>query len=31
MEVYKDLNSTKNKEFEKLLNIEFSKSQIKEG
>ncbi len=31
MEVYKDLNSTKNKEFEKLLNIELSKSHIKEG
>ena len=30
-EIYKDLSSSKSKEFEKLLNIEFSKSQIKEG
>jgi len=30
-EIYKDLNSTKSKEFEKLLNTEFSKSQISEG
>jgi len=30
-EIYKDLSSPKNKEFEKLLNTEFSKSQISEG
>ena len=30
-EIYRDLSSPKNKEFEKLLNSEFSKSQIKEG
>jgi small subunit ribosomal protein S1 len=30
-EIYKDLNSPKSKEFEKLLNTEFSKSQIYEG
>ena len=30
-EIYKDLNSPKSKEFEKLLNTEFSKSQISEG
>jgi small subunit ribosomal protein S1 len=30
-EIYKDLSSTKSKEFEKLLNTEFSKSQISEG
>jgi small subunit ribosomal protein S1 len=30
-EIYKDLSSTKSKEFEKLLNSEFSKSQISEG
>ena len=29
--IYRDLNSPKNKEFEKLLNSELSKSQIKEG
>ena len=29
--IYKDLSSPKSKEFEKLLNIEFSKSQISEG
>ena len=30
-EIYKDLNSPKSKEFEKLLNNEFSKTQISEG
>jgi len=30
-EIYKDLSSPKSKEFEKLLNSEFSKSQISEG
>lgn len=30
-EIYKDLSSPKRKEFEKLLNNEFSKSQISEG
>ena len=30
-EIYKNLNSPKSKEFEKLLNTEFSKSQISEG
>ncbi len=30
-EIYKDLSSPKSKEFEKLLNAEFSKSQISEG
>ena len=30
-EIYKDLSSPKSKEFEKLLNTEFSKSQISEG
>ena len=30
-EIYKDLSSSKSKEFEKLLNNEFSKSQISEG
>ena len=30
-EIYKNLSSTKSKEFEKLLNSEFSKSQISEG
>ena len=30
-EIYKDLSSSKSKEFEKLLNSEFSKSIIKEG
>ena len=30
-EIYKDLSSPKSKEFEKLLNNEFSKSQISEG
>ena len=30
-EIFKDLSSPKNKEFEKLLNNEFSKSQISEG
>ena len=31
MEVYKDLSSPKSKEFSKLLNNEFSKSQLSEG
>ena len=30
-EIYKDLSSPKSKEFEKLLNTEFAKSQISEG
>ena len=30
-EIYKDLSSPKSREFEKLLNVEFSKSQISEG
>lgn len=30
-EIYKDLSSPKSKEFEKLLNNEFSKSQVSEG
>ena len=30
-EIYRDLSSPENKEFEKLLNSEFSKSQITEG
>ena len=30
-EIYKDLSSPQSKEFEKLLNNEFSKSQISEG
>ena len=30
-EIYKDLSSPKSKEFKKLLNTEFSKSQISEG
>jgi len=30
-EIYKDLSSPKSKEFEKLLNTEFSKSEISEG
>ena len=30
-EIYKDLSSPKSKEFEQLLNTEFSKSQISEG
>ena len=30
-EIYKNLSSPKSKEFEKLLNTEFSKSQISEG
>ena len=30
-EIYRDLNSPKRKEFEKLLNNEFSKTQISEG
>ena len=30
-EIFKDLSTPKNKEFEKLLNAEFSKSQISEG
>ena len=31
MEIYKDLNSTASKEFEKLLNSKLSKVQIEEG
>ena len=31
MEVYKDLNSAKNQEFEKLLNSQLSKNKIEEG
>ena len=31
MEIYKDLTSPASKEFEKLLNSQLSKSQIKEG
>ena len=31
MEVYKDLNSQKNQEFEKLLNSQLSKNKIEEG
>ncbi len=30
-EIYKDLSSSKSKEFEKLLNSEFSRSNIEEG
>ena len=30
-EIYKNSSSPKSKEFEKLLNNEFSKSQISEG
>ena len=30
-EIYRNLSSPKSKEFEKLLNTEFSKSQISEG
>ena len=30
-EIYRDLSSPKNKEFEKLLNSEFAKSKIEEG
>ena len=30
-EIYRDLSSQKSKEFEKLLNTEFSKSQVSEG
>ena len=30
-EIYKDLSSSKNTEFEKLLNSEFSRSTIEEG
>ena len=30
-EIYRDLNSPKRKEFEKLLNNEFSKTQLSEG
>ena len=30
-EIYKNSNSPESKEFEKLLNTEFSKSQISEG
>ena len=31
MQIYKDLNSPKTKEFEKLLNSQSSKSKIEEG
>ena len=31
MEIYKDLNSPKNKQFEKLLNSQLSKNKIEEG
>lgn len=31
LEIYKDLSLPKSKEFEKLLNIEFSKPQVSEG
>ncbi len=31
MEVYKDLNTAKNQEFEKLLNSQLSKNKIEEG
>ena len=31
MEIYKDLNSQKSKEFAELLNVELSKSMIKEN
>ena len=30
-EIYKDLNSEKSKEFQKLLNSEFSRSKVEEG
>ena len=30
-EIYNDLSSSKSKEFEKLLNTEFAKSQVSEG
>ena len=31
MEVYKDLNTEKNQQFEKLLNSQLSKDKIEEG
>ena len=31
MEIYKDLKSPENKEFEKLLNSQLSKEKIEEG
>ena len=31
MEIYKDLKSPANKEFEKLLNSQLSKNKIEEG
>ena len=31
MEIYKDLNSPENKQFEKLLNSQLSKNKIEEG
>ena len=31
MEIYKELNSPKNKEFETLLNSQLSKTKIQEG
>ena len=31
MEIYKDLTNPNSKEFEKLLNSKFSKTQIEEG
>ncbi len=31
MEIYKDLSSPANQEFEKLLNSQLSKTQIEEG
>ena len=31
MEVYKDLKTAKNQEFEKLLNSQLSKNKIEEG
>ena len=31
MEVYKDLNTPKNQQFEKLLNSQLSKNKIEEG
>ena len=31
MEIYKELNTSASKEFEKLLNSQFSKTKIEEG
>ena len=31
MEIYKDLKSAKNQQFEKLLNSQLSKNKIEEG